>query len=76
MSRGNKLKPLAGKLWELRFRGGDLHFRFVYFVQVRGIIVILHGRVCEVLDARLEVRLGVSKPLSDVRWRLTTVFCC
>jgi phage-related protein len=43
MPRGNKLKPLEGKLWELRFRGEDLHFRFIYFVQVRGVIVVLHG---------------------------------
>jgi phage-related protein len=43
MLRGNKLKQLEGKLWELRFRGEDLQFRFIYFVQARGCIVVLHG---------------------------------
>jgi phage-related protein len=43
MPRGNKLKQLEGKLWELRFRGEDLQFRFIYFVQAGRKIVILHG---------------------------------
>jgi len=43
MPRGNKLKHLEGKLWELRFRGENLHFRFVYFAYTGRNIIILHG---------------------------------
>lgn len=43
MPRGDKLRPLEGKLWELRFRGEGLHFRFIYFVHTGREIVILHG---------------------------------
>ena len=41
--RGNKLRHLEGKLWELRFRGERLHFRFIYFAHTGRKIVILHG---------------------------------
>jgi phage-related protein len=43
MPRGNKLKHLEGKLWELRFRGMDRQFRFIYFAHTGRRIVILHG---------------------------------
>ena len=43
MPRGNKLKHLENKLWELRFRGGGLQFRFVYFAHTGRKLVILHG---------------------------------
>lgn len=43
MPRGNRLKHLEGKLWELRFRGQDLHFRFIYFAHTGRKIVVLHG---------------------------------
>jgi phage-related protein len=43
MSRGAKLKHLEGKLWELRFRGEGLHFRFIYFANTGRKIVVLHG---------------------------------
>jgi phage-related protein len=43
MPRGNKLKCLEGKLWELRFRGEDLNFRFIYFAHKGRKFVVLHG---------------------------------
>ena len=43
MDRGNKLKHLEGKLWELRFRGIGHQFRFTYFAHTSRRIVILHG---------------------------------
>ena len=43
MPRGNKLKDLEGKLWELRFRGEGLQFRFTYFAHTGRKLVILHG---------------------------------
>ena len=43
MDRGNKLKHVEGKLWELRFRGIGHQFRFVYFTHTGRRIVILHG---------------------------------
>ncbi len=43
MPRGDKLQRLEGKLWELRFRGEGLHFRFIYFVHTGRQIVVLHG---------------------------------
>jgi len=41
--RGNKIKHLEGKLWELRFRGVDRKFRFIYFAFTGKKFVILHG---------------------------------
>lgn len=43
MPRGNKLKHLEGKLWELRFRSIGHQFRFIYFAHTGMRIVILHG---------------------------------
>ena len=43
MPRGDKLKHLEDKLWELRFRGEGLHFRLIYFAYTGRKIVILHG---------------------------------
>lgn len=43
MDRGNKLRHLEGKLWELRFRGIGHQFRFVYFTYTGRRIVILHS---------------------------------
>ena len=43
MPRGNKLKHLEGKLWELRFRGVGRQFRFIYFAYTGRKIVVLHG---------------------------------
>lgn len=43
MARGNKLRQLEGKLWELRFRGEYLDFRFIYFAHTGRKIVVLHG---------------------------------
>jgi phage-related protein len=43
MPRGNKLKHLEGKLWELRFRGVGHQFRFIYFAHTGRRIVVLHG---------------------------------
>lgn len=43
MPRGEKLKHLEGKLWELRFKGEALQFRFIYFAHKGRKLVILHG---------------------------------
>lgn len=43
MPRGEKLKHLEGKLWELRFSGESTQFRFIYFSYNGKRIVILHG---------------------------------
>jgi len=43
--RGDKLKQLQGRLWELRFRGDQIQFRFIYFAHIGRSIVILHGFV-------------------------------
>jgi phage-related protein len=43
MPRGNKLKHIEGKLWELRFRSMEHHFRFIYFAYTGKKIVVLHG---------------------------------
>jgi len=43
MPRGNKLKHLEGKLWELRFRGIGHQFRFIYFAHTDKKIIVLHG---------------------------------
>jgi len=43
MPRGDKFKHLQGKLWELRFRGEDLQFRFFLFAHTGKQITILHG---------------------------------
>jgi len=41
--RGSKFKHLEGKLWELRFRGVNKEFRFIYFTFTGKKFVILHG---------------------------------
>ena len=41
--RGNKLAPLEGKLWELRFQGQDLKYRFIYFAHSGRRFIVLHG---------------------------------
>jgi phage-related protein len=43
MLGGGKLKHLEGKLWELRFKGEALQFRFVYYAHTGRKFVILHG---------------------------------
>ena len=43
MPRGNKAKHLEGKLWELRFRGEEIHFRLIYFAHTGRKFVVLHG---------------------------------
>lgn len=43
MPRGNKLRCLEGKLWELRFHGERLSFRLLYFAHSGKRIVVLHG---------------------------------
>jgi len=45
MPRGAKLKQLQGRLWELRFRGEQAQFRFIYFAYTGRRMVILHGFV-------------------------------
>lgn len=42
VQRGDKLRHLEGELWELRFRGDRVSFRFIYFVQPGKRIVVLH----------------------------------
>ncbi|HNS53114.1 MAG TPA: type II toxin-antitoxin system RelE/ParE family toxin [Anaerolineae bacterium] len=41
--RGSKVAPLEGKLWELRFQGQGLTYRFVYFAHSGRRFVVLHG---------------------------------
>lgn len=42
MQRGDKLRHLEGELWELRFRGDRVNFRFIYCAQMGKRIVVLH----------------------------------
>lgn len=43
MPRGNKVKHLEGKLWELRFHGKEVHFRLIYFAHTDRKFVVVHG---------------------------------
>jgi len=84
MDRGNKLKHLEGKLWELRFRGIGHQFRFVYFAHTGRRIVILHGfskksrktpnRELKTARRRLQDYLE-AWPKSAI-WRMVHTACC
>ncbi|HEY57776.1 MAG TPA: type II toxin-antitoxin system RelE/ParE family toxin [Anaerolineae bacterium] len=41
--RGNKLRPLRGRLWELRFRGSRCPYRFLFFRASERKIVVVHA---------------------------------
>ena len=41
--RGNKIRPLRDKLWELRFHGSRCAYRFLFFRAAERQIVVVHA---------------------------------
>ena len=68
-TRGLDIKPLRGKLWELRMKLSRKNYRIVYVV-VAGEIVILHGFIKKRRREEHEIKLA-QKRFKDHLKRLT-----